>query len=101
MNESRLRPKVVLWWGIALTVAGALLTVPIPQIGIAAVVQPGSDVNVDQGLLTVLEVVVRIIGQVVAPLGVALIGASLVMAYVGRLLAARTHEAGCAASIDL
>lgn len=101
MNESKLRPKVVLWWGIALTVAGALLTILVPQIGIAAVVQPGSDVNVDQGVLTVLDVVVRIIGQVVAPLGVALIGASLVMTYVGRLLAARTHEAGHAASIDL
>ncbi|MEN2742120.1 hypothetical protein ABCS02_30425 [Microbacterium sp. X-17] len=100
MNESNLRPKVVLWWGIALTVAGALLTILIPQIGIAAIVQPGSDVNVDQGILTVLEVVVRIIGQLVAPLGVALIGASLVMTYVGRLLAGRTHEAGRAPSID-
>ncbi|MGH1522724.1 hypothetical protein ACRAWC_00990 [Leifsonia sp. L25] len=101
MNESKLRPKVVLWWGIALTVAGALLTILIPQIGIAAVVQPGSDVNVDQGVLTVLEVIVRIIGQVVAPLGVAFIAASLVMTRVGRLVAAHTSEAQRASSIDL
>lgn len=82
--ESKLRPKVVLWWGVALTLAGVLLTILVPQLGYAVVVQPDSATGVDQGLLVVLDLVVRIIGQVLTPLGVALIGASVVMAYVGR-----------------
>lgn len=83
MNESNLRPKVVLWWGIGLTLAGALLTILVPQIGYAAVVQVNyGPTRVDQALLLVLDLVVRILGQVLAPLGVALIGAAVVMAYV-------------------
>ncbi|WP_434317528.1 hypothetical protein [Leifsonia sp. P73] len=91
MNESKLRPKVVLWWGIVLTVAGVLFTLLLPQLAYTAVQQPSAATSVDQSLLALLDLVVRVIGQVMTPLGVALIGAAIVMAYVGRLLAAQAH----------
>jgi hypothetical protein len=84
MTGSKLRPKVVLWWGVGLTLAGALSTILVPQIGYAAVIQvDDGTTRVDQALLVVLDLVVRILGQVLAPLGAALIGASAVMAYLG------------------
>jgi drug/metabolite transporter (DMT)-like permease len=43
VTETRLRPKVVLWWGIGLSVAGVLLTTFLPQIGYFA----GRPVNAD------------------------------------------------------
>ncbi|RDV45664.1 hypothetical protein DOE76_07515 [Leifsonia sp. ku-ls] len=95
--ESKLRPKVVLWWGIALTLAGVLLTILVPQFGYAAIIQQDySRPNVDQALLVLLDLVVRIIGQVLTPLGVALIGAAVVMEFVGRLLAVRSPESEAA-----
>lgn len=98
--ESKLRPKVVLWWGIALTVAGVLLVMMLPQLAYTAVQQPSAATGVDQALLALLDLVARVIAQVVTPLGVALIGASVVMAYVGRLLAGRLSEAGHARSVE-
>ena len=85
--ESKLRPKVVLWWGIGLTIAGVLSTLFLPQLAYTAAQQPSSTTGADQALLVLVDLVVRVIGQVLTPLGVALIGASLVMTYVGRLLA--------------
>ncbi|CAM5322172.1 hypothetical protein [Leifsonia shinshuensis] len=81
---SKLRPGVVLWWGIGLTLGGVLLTIAIPQLGYTVVVQPGSANGVDQALLTLIDLAVRAIAQVISPLGVALIGAAVVMAYVDR-----------------
>ncbi|MFE4951359.1 hypothetical protein ACFQ9V_14765 [Leifsonia sp. NPDC056665] len=98
--ESKLRPRVVLWWGIALTVAGVLLAMLMPQLAYTAVQQPSAATGVDQALLALLDLVVRVIGEVMTPLGVALIGASVVMAYVGRLLDVRTSEAGQARAVD-
>jgi hypothetical protein len=89
VTETRLRPKVVLWWGVGLTVAGMVLTTVMPQIGYAASTQFNSATGVDQGLVVLLELVVRLVDQVVPPLGVALIAASVVMAYMGRLLGSR------------
>jgi type IV secretory pathway VirB2 component (pilin) len=91
--ESKLRPKVVLWWGIALTVGGVLLAILLPQLAYTAAQQPSAATGVDQALLTLLDLVVRVIAQVMTPLGVALIGASVVMAYVGRLTVPRTRSA--------
>ena len=93
MTASRLRPKVVLWWGIALTVGGVLLAMLLPQLAYTAAQQPSAATGVDQALLTLLDLVVRVIAQVMTPLGVALIGASVVMAYVGRLTVPRTPSA--------
>lgn len=81
--ESKLRPKVVLWWGIGLTVAGVLVTLLLPQLAYTAAQQPSAATGVDQALLTLVDLVIRVVGQVLSPLGVALIGASVVMAYVG------------------
>ena len=91
--ESKLRPKVVLWWGIGLAIAGILVSLFLPQLAYTAVQQPSSATGVDQGLLLVLDLVIRVIGQVMTPLGVVLIGASVVMTYVGRLLAPTSPEA--------
>ncbi len=90
--ESKLRPKVVLWWGIGLTVAGVLSTDLLPQLGYAIAFQPSAANGVDQGLMTLLALVVRIIEQIVAPIGVVLIGAGVMMAYVDRRLAVQAAE---------
>ena len=34
MDESKLRPKVVLWWGIGLALAGMLLEVLVPGLSV-------------------------------------------------------------------
>lgn len=83
MNESKLRPKVILWWGIVLTVAGVVITLLLPQLAYTAMQQPSAATGVDQGLLTLVDLVVRVIGQLLTPLGVAFIGAAVVMVYVG------------------
>ena len=85
--ESKLRPKAVLWWGIGLTIAGVLVTLLLPQLAYTAAQQPSSAASVDQGLLLLVDLLTRVIAQVLAPLGVALIGAAVVMSYAARLLA--------------
>lgn len=100
MTGSRLRPKVVLWWGIVLTIGGMLLTTFLPVLGYAVTGTYNTSSGVDQGMLTSLQFVLQLIGQVVPPLGVALIGASVVMAYVARLLPARTPAAESVLSTD-
>ena len=87
MNASKLRPGVVLWWGIGLTAAGFLLTLVVPQLGFFALSSGSASTPLDQGMLVALETVVRVVAQVVPPLGVVLIGAAIVMAYVGRVVA--------------
>ena len=94
---SKLRPKVVLWWGIGLALAGVLSTVLLPQLGYAVVFRPASGNAVDQALLALLELVLRIVEQVMLPLGIVLIGASVVMTYVDRATAARAADADTSA----
>lgn len=100
MTASKLRPKVVLWWGIGLTVAGLLLTTFVPQVGYLIAVQHDASSGVDQGLLVGLNLVVSLIAQVIPPLGVALIGAAVVMTYIARLTAT-TSTATAAHSAEL
>ena len=85
MQNSRVAPKVVLWWGIGLTVAGTVLIILLPNLayGFGG---GGGAVGVDQGLMLAIDLIVRILGGIVAPLGVALIGASIVMVYLRQLL---------------
>jgi len=85
--ESKLRPKVVLWWGIGLSVGGMLLTTMLPRLAYGMMPGASGAVGVDQGLLTGLAYIVQLIAEIVPPLGIVLIGASVVMAYVRRLLA--------------
>lgn len=91
--DSKLRPKVVLWWGVGLALAGVLVALLLPQLAYSAIPAPSSATGVDQGLLVLLDLVIRIVSDLLTPLGVALIGASLVMAYIGRLLSARAPQA--------
>jgi len=86
MPNSRLQPKIVLWWGIALTIVGTLLIIFLPDIAYYIGGSRDSAAGVDQGLLLGFDLVVRIISAVVTPLGVVLIGVSIVMAYVRQLL---------------
>ncbi|GIT78842.1 hypothetical protein LLS1_05110 [Leifsonia sp. LS1] len=82
MNARRLHPKAVLSWGIALTIAGSVLTVFIPNIAAFFTNAQTAATGVDQGILVLFDLVSRIVGGVVTPLGVVLIGAAVVMAYV-------------------
>ena len=88
MIESRLRPKVVLWWGVGLAVAGILLNILLPQVGYALVGPVNASTRIDQGLIAALSILLDLVRQTLLPLGVALIAASVVMAYVARLLGA-------------
>jgi hypothetical protein len=86
MKTSRLQPRAVLWWGILATLAGAVLVVSLPSIGFGIVSGASGGPGVDQGILVALDVVVRLLNAIVIPLGVALIGASVVMTYLRRML---------------
>jgi hypothetical protein len=98
--DSRLRPKTVLWWGVGLTLGGMLLTLLLPPIGYSLAGLSSGASGVDQGLLGGLDLVVRLIGQVVPPLGVALIGASVVMAFVAQRLPLPTPTGETAAPVE-
>ena len=75
-------PKRTLWWGIGLSVGGALMILVVPQL-MYMVVSPQAEPEVGQTVLMIVELVLNIIRQLVLPLGTALIAASLVMVYLG------------------
>jgi hypothetical protein len=86
MNSSRLRPKVVIWWGIAVAVGGALLVVLVPWV------LNGMLIGVSQGqqdFRVIVEIILEVARSVLPPLGGALIAAGIVMAYVERLWSTR------------
>lgn len=72
-------PAKVLWWGIVLAVVGAALVVFVPvfldQIGL------GSDEQ-GQTLRVALELALRVVRELLVPLGTALIAAGIVMAFI-------------------
>jgi len=92
MESPRLQPKRVLVWGVALTIAGSVLTIFIPDIAWFFTSATTAATGVDQGILTLLDLISRIVGGVVTPLGVVLIGAAVVMAYLRSLLQPRQPE---------
>jgi hypothetical protein len=75
-------PKRTLWWGIGLSVGGALLILVVPQF-MYSVVSLQTQPEAGQTALLVLELALNLIRQLVLPLGTALIAASLVMFYLG------------------
>ncbi len=80
-----LRPRLVLTWGIALILGGVALEVLLPAIGAAiATARPSS--AMDQDLLLALDLAARLVRLLVAPVGAALIGASLVMFFLAPLV---------------
>ncbi|WP_431220568.1 hypothetical protein [Leifsonia xyli] len=97
-SETRLRPKVVLWWGIGLTAGGLLLAVLVPQLFYNLALPAGGPRPIDQGLLLSVDVLTRVLAQGVVPVGAALIAAGVVMTYLARLLgvAAPEHDKGAA-----
>ncbi len=78
-----LRPKVVLWWGIGLTVAAAVLQWVVPLFFYGSYAQAN---GVDQGMLFVLQTTGQILNVTLPVIGAALISAGIVMAYLARLI---------------
>ncbi|MEV1128554.1 hypothetical protein [Agromyces sp. NPDC049794] len=72
-------PGKVLWWGVVLAVLGALLVVLVPwlldQLGVGFDAQ-GQDLRVG------LELGLRVIRELLVPLGAALIAAAIVMGFI-------------------
>lgn len=73
--------KRVLITGVALIVLSAVLTVVLPVIGYAAW-NPSSPPN--QDILVVMELVIRIIANIVPALGASFVAAGTVMIYIER-----------------
>jgi uncharacterized protein YggT (Ycf19 family) len=90
MNSSRLRPKVVIWWGIAVAVGGSLLIVLVPLTLFALV---GFRSQGEQDFLVTMDTILQVARSVLPPLGGALIAAGIVMAYVERLFSAQLSPA--------
>ncbi|MGH3704803.1 MAG: hypothetical protein ACRDT9_09270 [Agromyces sp.] len=73
-------PKRTLWWGIGLSVGGALTILLAPPVLYSIVSAEG---EAGQTFYSIVQLVLNIIRQLVLPLGTALIAASLVMFYLG------------------
>jgi hypothetical protein len=80
-----LGPKPALISGSILLLAGALLQIVLPDIGFSLVTQSAERVTgVDQAILLLVDTITRSVGVLVTPLGTALFGAGLVMAFIER-----------------
>jgi hypothetical protein len=96
MISSRLRPKVVIWWGVGLSVGGSLLVLLVPGF-VAALVGGASGVSQDVQVPT--ELILRVAASVLPSLGAAFIGAGLVMLYIEKqILTARGNRAATSAA---
>ena len=80
------RARTVLWTGIALTVVGGILTIFLPNISYYWLGASASAARIDQGFLSVLEVLLRLLATILPLLGVVLIGSSVVMVHLQALL---------------
>jgi hypothetical protein len=72
-------PKLALWWGIALTVLGALIATFAPGAVISLVQAQGGDPQLLTGVIVIAS---SLITQLVLPLGCALIAAAVIMFYI-------------------
>ena len=78
-----LRPAVVLWWGIGLTLLGVVLGIALPALAYGS----APTVNgIDQGLLILMQAVLQLLTGAAPLVGAALIAAGVVMAYLKRLV---------------
>ena len=77
----------MLWWGIGLTVGSTLLNLLVPALVYGAWAGGTGATGVDQGLAVTVQTVLQVVTGALPVLGPALIAASIVMAYVGRLVA--------------
>ncbi len=76
-------PRATLWWGIALLFGGGALIVLAPTV-LNLLVTPNTESW--QGAYWLLDTLLSVLRVTLAPLGAALIAASLVMRYVDRRL---------------
>lgn len=84
-------PKHTLWWGVALSLIGALFVAFAPPVLFSS--SSTMDTGPGQTLLSVAFVVLDLVRELVLPLGTALIGASLVMFHLrARTSAERASE---------
>ncbi|WP_052357661.1 hypothetical protein [Leifsonia aquatica] len=81
-----LRPRVVLWWGIGLTVASTVINAVVPAIVYGAWAGGTGATGFDQGLAVTVQTFLQVVTGAMPVLGPALIAAAIVMAYVGRLV---------------
>ena len=94
---SRLRPKVVLWWGVGLVAGSVVFSYGLT--GISAAVfsggPGGSATSLDQTMLGILVTLVEAVNGSAPFIGAALIGASTVMFYIAKnLVPIMPSEAG-------
>ena len=83
---SRLRPKVVLWWGIGLVAGSVVFSYGLTAISAAAFSGgPGASATaLDQAMLGILVTVIQAVNSSAPFVGAALIGASIVMFYIAK-----------------
>lgn len=80
-----LRPKVVLWWGIAVTLLSAVLGIALPALVYGGLFLTGAT-PLDQGMLGVVQGLLQIVTGTVPVVGGALLSAGIVMAYLARVI---------------
>ncbi|GAA1441765.1 hypothetical protein [Leifsonia poae] len=91
MTRTRLTPRVVLCWGIAVTVAAVALD--LFYLPVSYTMQTLGATGVDAGLLSVVHAVLGVAKELVPRIGAALIAASIVMFHGERLARERPPTA--------
>ncbi len=82
---SRLRPKVVLWWGIGLIAGGLILDYAVSGIAFSTTIGDGTTVNpLDQAMLGIWMDLLNAVNRSAPFIGAALVGASVVMFYLAK-----------------
>ncbi|WP_158865271.1 hypothetical protein [Leifsonia sp. AG29] len=84
MRTSKFRARVVLWWGIGLLLVGVLVELFLPPLSFGIMAVGSTGTQVDQGLLALLDSALRVAASLLTPVGTALLGAGVVMAYLER-----------------
>ena len=79
--RGRMTARAVRWWGIGLLAVAVVVGLTAPELHFWLTGGPGAG---DQAHLDVLFAVLTVVGQVVLPLGIALVSASIVMSYADR-----------------
>lgn len=83
---SRLRPKVVLWWGIGVVAGSVVFSYGVAAISAATFSGgPGSSATaLDQAILGILVTAIQAVNSSAPFIGAALIGAGIVMFYIAK-----------------
>ncbi|MGG7510649.1 hypothetical protein [Plantibacter sp. YIM 135249] len=79
--RGRLTARGVRWWGIGLLAVAVLVGLTAPDVHFWLNGAPGTG---DQAQLDVLFAVLTVVGELVLPLGIGLVSASIVMSYADR-----------------